>query len=192
VGGSHIHTCLPHRRHLGRPDVAPGRHPQTARGYRASAANTRISVTGEDVIRAADILPTRPAPDRRRERLIAEALLVLEGKSKRVLLLPRETDSSSRHHITHCFAVASDSDLLVQEGQRVEIRTPCVGLESPRSKSRAGVEVCHTGTGRSFGWVVTPTNKGEGLPIAQGARYHGSQDTALDVETALDMEATAI
>jgi hypothetical protein len=52
----------------------------------------------EDAIRAADILPTKPALGRRRERLLASALAAPDGTPRR-LLPPRVTDDSSRHRI---------------------------------------------------------------------------------------------
>jgi hypothetical protein len=51
-----------------------------------AVAGTFSSTKGEDAIRAADIPPTRPALNRRRERLLAAALAAPEGTPKRLLL----------------------------------------------------------------------------------------------------------
>jgi hypothetical protein len=53
---------------------------------------------GEDAIRAADIPPTKPALDRRRERLLAAASAAPEGMPKRLLpggLLTTRVDTGS-------------------------------------------------------------------------------------------------
>jgi hypothetical protein len=87
-------------------------------------AGTFSSAKGEDAIRAADIPPTKPALDRRRERLLASALAAPEGTPKRLLLPPRATYDSSRHRIPHWFSEASNRNQLVKEGRACETSAP--------------------------------------------------------------------
>jgi len=68
LGSRYVNGRLRSGSHLGGPDVATGWLPQ------ANLAGTFSSTKGDDAIRAADIPPTRPALDRRRERLLAAAL----------------------------------------------------------------------------------------------------------------------
>jgi ribonuclease HI len=158
--------------------VAPRRISQANRSYRKGRRRHVQHVQGEDAIRAADIPPTRPALDRRREILLAAALAAPEGTPRR-LLLPRATDDSSRHRIPRWFSEASAHNQLVKEGRAVE----------------NGRAVCHAWTDGSFqeaagfGWIVTDDDRGERPPIAEGSRNIGSQQTAFDVELAVIEQA---
>ena len=51
---------------------------------------------GGDAVRAADVLPTRPALERRRDRLLATTLAAPPLTTKRALLPPPASDGSSR------------------------------------------------------------------------------------------------
>jgi hypothetical protein len=166
-------------------------HPSVAIGR--AVAGTFSTTKGEDAIRAADIPLTRPALDRRCERLLTAALSAPEGTPKKLLLLPKATDDSSRHRIPRWFSEASDSNRLVKEGREVEISTPRVRLRTPWSKPRVRLQperICHAWTDGSYreaaglGWVVTQDDKGEGPAVTQGARNLGGQQTAFDVEVA--------
>jgi hypothetical protein len=75
-----------------------------------AVAGTFSTTEGED---AADIPPTRPALDRRRERRLASALAAPDGTPKKLLLPPEATDDSSRHRIPRWFTEASDRNQLV-------------------------------------------------------------------------------
>jgi hypothetical protein len=95
-----------------------------------NVADTFSTANGEDAIRAADIPPTRPALNRRRERLLAAALAAPEGTPKRLLLPPKATDDSSRHRIPRWFSEASAHNQFVKEGRAMEISTPRVRVDA--------------------------------------------------------------
>jgi hypothetical protein len=156
-------------------------------------AGTFSTAKGEDAIRAANVPPTGPALDHRRERLLAAALAAPDGTPKKLLLPPRATDDSSRRRIPRWFAEASDHNRLVKEGRQVEISRPRVRLKTPWSKPSARTRgqpeaACHAWTDGSFreaaglGWVITQDDKGEGQDVAQGARNLGGHQTAFDAE----------
>ena len=66
-------------------------------------AGTFSSAKGEDAIRAVDIPPTRPALDRRRERLLSAALSATPDAPKRALIPVAATDDSSRSRVSTWF-----------------------------------------------------------------------------------------
>jgi hypothetical protein len=96
-----------------------------------AAAGTSSTTKGEDAIRVADIPPTEPALDRRRERLLASALAAPEDSPKKALFPPPAKDDSSRHRISKWFAGASGNRKLIRDGQPLEKSTP-----RPRGKTQ--------------------------------------------------------
>ena len=88
-----------------------------------AVAGAFSTAKGGDAIRAADNPPTRPALDRRRERLLTAALAA-PYDAKRALLCSHHEDGSSRHRIPKWFTVATDHGRLIREGQNIERTTP--------------------------------------------------------------------
>ena len=78
-------------RPFGKASSAPGRLRQTSLVIGRTVAGTFSTAKGEDAIHAADIPPTRPALDRRRERLLASALAAP----------PRHTEASAHPTAGH-------------------------------------------------------------------------------------------
>ena len=65
-----------------------------SKGIGQAVAGTFSTVKGEDAIRAGNIPPTGPAPDRRRERLLMATLAAPEGTLKHALLPSNPEDDS--------------------------------------------------------------------------------------------------
>jgi hypothetical protein len=68
-----------------------------------TVAGTFRSTMGEDAIRAADTPPTKPAMDRRSERLLRAAMAAPTHSPNRLLLASHPEDDSSRHRISKWF-----------------------------------------------------------------------------------------
>jgi hypothetical protein len=96
-----------------------------------AVVGTFSTTKGEDTIRAADIPPTQPALDRRKERLLASALAAPENSPKRALLPPPAEDDSTRHRPSKWFRGASGDRKLVRDGQPMEHISPW-----PRDRTR--------------------------------------------------------
>jgi hypothetical protein len=151
-----------------------------------TVAGTFSSTMGEDAIRAADIPPTRPALDRRRERLLVSAMAAPTHSPKRRLLPPSPEDDSSRHRKSKWFSAAANR--WIKEGQPVERSTPRYRRATPWATPENPNPTCHAWTDGSFrksaglGWLVTEDDMGKGTIIAQGFKTLGDKQTAFDAE----------
>jgi hypothetical protein len=152
-----------------------------------TVAGTFSSTMGEDAIRAADIPPTRPALDRRRERLLVAAMAAPTHSPKRRLLPPSPEDDSSRQRKSKWFSAAMNR--WIKEGQPVERSTPCYRrATAPWATPENPTPTCHAWTDGSFrksaglGWLVTEDDLGKGTIIAQGSKTLGDKQTAFDAE----------
>jgi hypothetical protein len=88
--------------------------------HRWAVAGTFSTTKAEGAMRAADTPPTGPAPDRRRERLLAAILKSPKDAPRRALLPASREDDSTRHRISKWFRAASDDGHLVRDGQPTE------------------------------------------------------------------------
>ena len=147
-------------------------------------AGTFSSTKGEDAIRAADIPPTRPALDRRRERLLSAALSATPDAPKRALIPVAATDDSSRSRVSTWFREASRN--LLKEGQQVEKTSPMRRHRTPWHPPEG--PTLHAWTDGSFrksagvGWVISSSNDGSGEIIAWDSKSLGGMHTAFDAE----------
>jgi len=105
---------------------------------------------GDDAMRAADIPPTRPMLDRRRERLLAAVLAAPEGTPKKALLPAPPEDDSSRRRIPAWFLAATDGGKLIREGQSVEGSSLCPRLPTLWSRLSFLRTTCYAWTDGSF------------------------------------------
>jgi ribonuclease HI len=168
--------------------VAVRRLRKLTRTIGRTVAGTFSTAKGEDAIREAVAPPTCPTLDRRRERLLASALVAPTDAPKRALLPPRAEDDSSRRRIYPWYRGASGHGRRVKEGQQLERvkrqprdRTPWASPESPRE----AVHAWSDGSIRKsagMGWVVTRDSTGEGEAVAQDHRSLGPIQTAYDAE----------
>jgi len=155
-----------------------------------AVAGTFSTAKAEDAIRAADIPPTRPALDRRRERLLLSTLAAPPDAPKRLLLPASPEDGSSRYRIPRWFALTAEA--LVRDGQSVEKSTPRRRrpLGWHRSLDITPTNIAHAWTDGSFrtsaglGHVVTTSEDGSGPIVTQGNRCLGNRQTAFDAEVA--------
>jgi len=144
-----------------------------------AVARTFSSTKGDDAIPAADIPPTCPALDCRRERLMAAALAAPSGTPKKLLLPPPASDDSSRYRVPKWFSVASDRNRLIKEGRQVQGVKPRPRCKTPWVPPPEGRRTCNTWTDGSFrapgglGWVVTEDSLGTGTSLHEGARNIG-------------------
>jgi len=155
-----------------------------------TVAGTFSTAKGGGAVRAADIPPTKPTLDRRRDRLFASALAALRYSPKQALIPPPATDDCSRKRLSPCYKGASRHGSLLKEGQAVGEASPRPRNRTPWTSPIADSVTAHAWVGGSFrkssgiGWIVTTDHDGKGDAIAQRSESLGTRQTAFDAEVA--------
>jgi ribonuclease HI len=136
--------------------------------------------------------PTKPALDRRRERLLTAAMAAPNHSPKRSLLPSHPEDDSSRHGISKWLFIWDRPRTTDQRGTAGGAIHPLLQtrhtIGNPSKSDPDPDPTYHAWTDGSFrksaglGWIITEDDMGKGPIIAQGSRSLGDKQTAFDAE----------